>query len=168
MSNSLPVWTSISGIRSLCSSAQGRGYRGYTPHGILWFYLHDHGEDITKWDGKPTSNLEAGVHESQGKTMTNGGSSRKIAAPVSSGQFPRQSRKADLISDPVEGPCDTYKKWETRMGFEHTHVTRTHLLVTNTMTRIRGALPPAIWRKRTDRLLDCMDSMAWHIRSPGV
>ncbi|GAB0209499.1 hypothetical protein GRJ2_003415600 [Grus japonensis] len=57
MSYSPPVWTSISAIRSKRSSAQERGYRGYTPRGTLWFYLHDHGEDMRKWDGKPTSIL---------------------------------------------------------------------------------------------------------------
>ncbi|KAK4806709.1 hypothetical protein QYF61_027710 [Mycteria americana] len=59
LSYSLPIRTSVSAIRSQRSSAQERGYRGYTPQGTLWFYLHDHGEDMRKWDGKPTSNLEA-------------------------------------------------------------------------------------------------------------
>ncbi|XP_072715702.1 uncharacterized protein [Ciconia boyciana] len=58
-SYSLPVRTSVSAIRSQRSSAQERGYRGYTPRGTLWFYLRDHGEDMRKWDGKPTSTLEA-------------------------------------------------------------------------------------------------------------
>ncbi|KAK4810757.1 hypothetical protein QYF61_007731 [Mycteria americana] len=108
MSYSPPVETSVSAIRSQRSSAQERGYRGYTPRGTLWFYLHDHGEDMRKWDGKPTSTLEARVHELQGKTITKGGSSRKIAAPVSSGQFPRQSKRADLTPDLNEGAPDTY------------------------------------------------------------
>ncbi|KAK4811188.1 hypothetical protein QYF61_019819 [Mycteria americana] len=34
----LPVRTSVSAIRSQRSSAQARGYRGYTPWGTLWFY----------------------------------------------------------------------------------------------------------------------------------
>ncbi|GAB0208015.1 hypothetical protein GRJ2_003267200 [Grus japonensis] len=88
MPNSLLVWTSISTIRSKCSSAQERGYRGYTPRGTLWFYLRDHEENMRKLDGKPTSTLEARVCELQGKTITKGDSSRKIAVPVSSGQFP--------------------------------------------------------------------------------
>ncbi|KAK4810453.1 LOW QUALITY PROTEIN: hypothetical protein QYF61_004233, partial [Mycteria americana] len=99
---------SISAIRSQRSSAQGRGYRGYTPQGTLWFYLCDHGEDMRKWDGKPTSTLEARVREVQGKTITQGGSSRKIAALVSSGQFPRQSKRADLTPDFNEGAPDSY------------------------------------------------------------
>ncbi|KAF4787406.1 hypothetical protein TURU_171239 [Turdus rufiventris] len=33
--------------------------RGYTPQADLWFFLHDHGKDMGKWDGKPTSALAA-------------------------------------------------------------------------------------------------------------
>ncbi|KAK4823248.1 hypothetical protein QYF61_000215 [Mycteria americana] len=47
-SYSPPVEISISAIRSQCSSAQERGYGGYTPRGTLWFYLCDHGEDMRK------------------------------------------------------------------------------------------------------------------------
>ncbi|KAK4811163.1 hypothetical protein QYF61_019794 [Mycteria americana] len=107
-SYSPPVQTSISAIRSQRSSAQERGYRGYTPWGTLWFYLCDHGEDMRKWDGKATSTLLAWVHELQGKMIPKGGSSRKIAAPVSSGQFPRQSGRADLTPDFNEGTPDSY------------------------------------------------------------
>ena len=89
-------------IRSKRSSAQERGYSGYTSQATLWFYLHDHREDMRKWDGKSTLTLEARVCELQGKTITKGGSSRKIAAPVSSGKFPRQSGRADLTPDPME------------------------------------------------------------------
>ncbi|KAK4810594.1 hypothetical protein QYF61_007331 [Mycteria americana] len=66
-SYSPPVQTSVSAIRSQRSSAQERGYRGYTPRGTVRFYLRDHGEDMRKWDGKPTSTLEARVRELQGK-----------------------------------------------------------------------------------------------------
>ncbi|KAF4805505.1 hypothetical protein TURU_000714 [Turdus rufiventris] len=37
--------------------------RGYTPRADLWFFLCDHGEDMEKWDGKPTSVLAARVHQ---------------------------------------------------------------------------------------------------------
>ncbi|KAK4811230.1 hypothetical protein QYF61_022127 [Mycteria americana] len=116
MSYSPPIRTSVSTIRSQHSSAQGRGYRGYTPQGTLWFYLRDHGEDMRKWDGKPTSTLEARVRELQGKTITKGGSSRKIAAPVSNGQFPRQSKRADLTPDFNEVTPDSYVQ---EMGNEY-------------------------------------------------
>ncbi|KAK4818601.1 hypothetical protein QYF61_015463 [Mycteria americana] len=107
MSYSPPVWTSVSAIRSQCFLLE-RGHTGYTPRGTLWSYLRDHREDMRKWDGKPTSTLEARVCELQGKTITKEGSSRKIAAPVSSGQFPRQSKRADLTPDFSEGAPDSY------------------------------------------------------------
>ncbi|KAK4811292.1 hypothetical protein QYF61_023344 [Mycteria americana] len=108
LSYSLPIRTSVSAIRSQRSSAQERGYRGYTPQGTLWFYLRDHGEDMRKWDGKPTSTLEARVRDLQGKTIAKWSSSRKIAAPVSSGQFPRQSKRADFTPDFNEEIPDSY------------------------------------------------------------
>jgi len=58
MSYSPPVRASVSVIRGKRFSAQEREYRGYKPRGTLWFYLHDHGDDMRKWDGKPTSSLE--------------------------------------------------------------------------------------------------------------
>jgi len=57
--HSPPVRASISAIRGRHSSAQQKECRGYTPRGTLWFYLCDHREDMKKWDGKPTSSLEA-------------------------------------------------------------------------------------------------------------
>ena len=106
-SYSPPVQACISAIRSKCSSAQERGYRRYIPLGTLWFYLCDYGEDMRKWDGKPTSTLEARVCELQGKTITKGDSSWKNATPVSNRQLPRQSRRADITSDPLEGTSDS-------------------------------------------------------------
>lgn len=66
------------------------------------------------------------------KAITKGSSFRKIVAPVSSGQFPRQSRRADLISAVSKGTSDSYLQ-----------------RVMNTMTRTRRVLPPAKWRKAT-------------------
>lgn len=74
-------------IRSKHSSAQERQYNGYTPWRTLWFYLHDHGEDMMKGDGKSTLTLEARVRELQGKPITKQCYSRKIAALVSSVQL---------------------------------------------------------------------------------
>jgi len=76
-SYSPPVRASVSAIRGKRFSAQEREYRGYTPRGTLWFYPHDHGEDMRKWDGKSTSSLEARVRELRGKTITKGDSVRK-------------------------------------------------------------------------------------------
>ncbi|KAK4828031.1 hypothetical protein QYF61_022808 [Mycteria americana] len=106
-----PVWTSISAIRSQHSSAQERGYRGYTPQGTLWFFLHDHGEDMRKWDGKSTLTLEARVRELQGKKITKGGSSRKIAAPVDSSPD-RVEGLILLLMLMKELLTHIYKKWE--------------------------------------------------------
>jgi len=58
---------------------------------------------MRKWDGKPTSSLEARVHELQGKRITKGHSVRKIAAPVSSSQLSRPGRQFDLDFNPLEG-----------------------------------------------------------------
>ncbi|XP_049649580.1 uncharacterized protein LOC126035259 isoform X2 [Accipiter gentilis] len=101
MSYSTLVRTNVSAIRSERSSAQETEYRKYTPQGALWFYLCDQGEDMKKCDGKPTSVLNARVHELRGKTTTKGDSTRKNAAPVS-----KQSRRADFISDPLEGTSE--------------------------------------------------------------
>lgn len=38
----------------------------------------------------------------QRKAIINGGSSRKVAAPVFSGQLPSQSGRVGLTSDPME------------------------------------------------------------------
>ncbi|KAM6364484.1 uncharacterized protein J5M81_015745 [Pluvialis apricaria] len=108
MSYSLSVQTSISAIRSKRFSTQEGEYRGYTPRGTLWFYLRDHGEDMRRWDGQPTSSLRARVCELQGRTITKGDPSRKSAAPVSSRQIPRQSRRPDLTSDPLEGTSKSF------------------------------------------------------------
>jgi len=57
---------------------------------------------MRKWDGKPTSTLEARVCELQGKTITKGDSSRKNATPASIRKLSRQSRESDLTFDPLE------------------------------------------------------------------
>ncbi|GAB0208519.1 hypothetical protein GRJ2_003317600 [Grus japonensis] len=108
LSYSLPVQTSVSAIWSKRSSAQERGYRGHTPRGTLWFFLPDHVEDMRKWDGKPTSILQARVHELQGKTVTKGDSPRKNAAPVSSGQSPRSSGRPTHMYDPLKGTSKSF------------------------------------------------------------
>jgi len=108
ISYSPPLRAIISAIRGKRSSAQDRAYRGYTPWGTLWFYLRDHGEDMRKSDGKPTSSLEARVRELRGKKINKGDSVRKNAAPVSSSQLSRPGRQFDLGSDPLEGTSKSF------------------------------------------------------------
>ncbi|RMC18149.1 hypothetical protein DUI87_05030 [Hirundo rustica rustica] len=43
--------------------------RGYTPQADLWFFLSDHGEDMGRWDGKPTSAWQHGQREAQEKRV---------------------------------------------------------------------------------------------------
>ncbi|XP_074884057.1 uncharacterized protein LOC142031085 [Buteo buteo] len=107
MSSSSPVQARIAVIGSKRSSAQERGERKYTRRANLWFYLRDYGEDMRKWDGKPTSVLDARVRELRDKATRKEDSSWKTAAPVSREQSPRRSRWADLISDPLEGTSDS-------------------------------------------------------------
>ncbi|GAB0208546.1 ubiquitin carboxyl-terminal hydrolase 4 [Grus japonensis] len=108
ISYSPPVQTRIAAVRSKRFSAPERGYRAYTPRGSLWFYLRDHGEDMRKWDGKPTSILQARVHELQGKTVVKRDSSRKNAAPVSTRQPPTSSERPDHTYDPLEGTSKSF------------------------------------------------------------
>ena len=116
-----PAWTNTSAIRSKHPSAQERGDRRYTPWGTLWSYLREHGEDMMKWHGKPTLVLDARVHELQGKTITNEGSSRKIAAPVSGGQCEqcaRQSGRADLTPDPMRRNSNPFLQKVSRESYD--------------------------------------------------
>ncbi|RMC22008.1 hypothetical protein DUI87_02879 [Hirundo rustica rustica] len=55
-----PEPTRVSAIRSRYPPARERGY---TPRGNLWSFLWEHGEDMRKWDRKPTSSLAARVEE---------------------------------------------------------------------------------------------------------
>jgi len=93
----------VSQLLGVSVPLQERGHRGYPPQGTLWFYLHEHREDMRKWDAKPTSTLEARVCELEGKPVTKWDSARKNATPVSSGQLSRQGRQFCLTSDPLEG-----------------------------------------------------------------
>ncbi|RMC19940.1 hypothetical protein DUI87_03507 [Hirundo rustica rustica] len=99
-----PEPTRVSAIRSRHLPARERGY---TPRGNLWSFLREHGEDMRKWDGKPTSSLAARVHELKRETPTTRSSSRVNAAPVSQAQNSRQYRKDDM-TDPLEGTSGTY------------------------------------------------------------
>ncbi|RMC09781.1 hypothetical protein DUI87_13568 [Hirundo rustica rustica] len=63
--------------------------RGYTPRADLWYFLRDHGEDMGRWDGKPTSALAARVRELKEKNTNRGGSTKMKVASTSHDQAAR-------------------------------------------------------------------------------
>ncbi|RMB94009.1 hypothetical protein DUI87_29597 [Hirundo rustica rustica] len=78
--------------------------RGYTPRADLWSFLCDHGEDMGRWYGKPTSVLAAQVHQlKEGNTEE---------VPDSHDRVTRYYRKEDDLSDPLEGTSSMYAQEE--------------------------------------------------------
>ncbi|TRZ13832.1 hypothetical protein HGM15179_013267 [Zosterops borbonicus] len=104
-----PEPTRVSAIRSRRPPARERGY---TPRGNLWSFLREHGEDMKKWDGKPTSALAARVRELKRGTPTTRSPSRIKVAPVS--QNSRRYRNDDM-TDPLEGTSETYVQEENNV-----------------------------------------------------
>ncbi|XP_066054678.1 uncharacterized protein [Chamaea fasciata] len=94
----------VSAIRSRRSPAREKRY---TPRGNLWSFLREHGEDMRKWDGKPTSSLAARVRELKRETPTTKSPSRINVAPVSRAQNSRRYRNDDM-TDPLERTSETY------------------------------------------------------------
>ncbi|XP_077049308.1 uncharacterized protein LOC143696613 [Agelaius phoeniceus] len=94
----------ISAVQIRGSGIQGRrspdGQRRYTPRTELWFYLRDCGENMRRWDGKPTAVLARRVRELKEAT-------RKKAAPVARSRTARYDAD-DATSDPLEGTSKTY------------------------------------------------------------
>lgn len=102
--------------------AQEKRCSRYTLHAYT-FIWHGCGEDRRKLDCKSTLNLEARIHELQGKTAAKRDSFGKITSPVSIEKIPRQSRRADLTSDPSDGTSGLYlqkltNKYSNREGRE--------------------------------------------------
>uniref|UniRef100_A0A8C3LMS9 RING-type domain-containing protein n=1 Tax=Chrysolophus pictus TaxID=9089 RepID=A0A8C3LMS9_CHRPC len=62
------------------SSALALVEDGCVPRLTFWFYLRDHGENMKKWDGKPTSALQRRVEELLRRSGPPTGSSRRRAA----------------------------------------------------------------------------------------
>ncbi|RMC04379.1 hypothetical protein DUI87_19200 [Hirundo rustica rustica] len=77
--------------------------RGYSPQTDLWFFLRDHGEDMGRWDGKPTSALAARVRELKERNTNRGGPTKMKVASTSHDQAARYYRSEDDMSDPCEG-----------------------------------------------------------------
>ena len=65
---------------------------------------------MKKWDGKPTYLLEKQVCELEGRTSTECGPIRRNAAPVSSNQVPKWSRKVNFAHDPMRRTPDLYSQ----------------------------------------------------------
>ncbi|RMB96402.1 hypothetical protein DUI87_27077 [Hirundo rustica rustica] len=64
--------------------------RGYTPRADLWYFLRDHGEDMGRWDGKPTSALAARVRELKERNTNRGGPTKMKIASTSHDQAASQ------------------------------------------------------------------------------
>ncbi|KAF4804500.1 hypothetical protein TURU_007280 [Turdus rufiventris] len=82
--------------------------RGYTPRADLWFFLHEHGEDMGKWDGKPTSVLTAWVRQLREGNTNHGRSTKVKVASTSHNQGAGYYRREDNWSDPLEGTSTMY------------------------------------------------------------
>ena len=85
--HSRPAQTYVSAIRKRRFQSRERGQRQPTKRGSLWFFLHEQGENMNKWHGRPTSELQERVREIKGKTP------RKVAAPV----YKRSRRDSDAL-----------------------------------------------------------------------
>ncbi|TRZ12069.1 hypothetical protein HGM15179_015035 [Zosterops borbonicus] len=75
-------------------------------------WREEHGEDMKKWDGKPTSSLAGRVRKLKRETPTTRIPSRIKVAPVS--QNSRRYRNDDM-TDPLEGTSETYVQEENNV-----------------------------------------------------
>ncbi|GAB0208044.1 hypothetical protein GRJ2_003270100 [Grus japonensis] len=112
---SSPLWASVLAVRgtprnqSSPAPVRGKGSPRFMPHGALWFFLRDQGEDVRKWDGEFTFKLEARICELRGKTAVKKGSPKKavsiVAAETQDDNQPSpRHRRTEITSlDPGEG-----------------------------------------------------------------
>ena len=82
--------------------------RGYSPRTDLWFFLRDHGEDMGKWDGKPTSVLAARVRQLREGNANRESYTKMKVASTSHDQGAGHYRREDDLSDPLEGTSTMY------------------------------------------------------------
>ena len=109
---------------------------------------------MRKWDGKPTSALQARVCELQGKTITKGDSVlSKNAAPVSSSQLSRQGRQFHLDYNPLE--------WTSKSFLQQVSSKFSDQDLESSYFQPGGG-------KGQPCLLDGVDLVAWHVRSTRV
>ena len=101
----------ISAVQIRGSGTQRRrspdGERRYIPRAELWFFLRDCGENMRRWDGKPTAALAQRVRELKEDKVQRGSSTKRKAAPVAHSRTTRYDDDGDM-SDPLEGTSKTY------------------------------------------------------------
>ncbi|KAF4804498.1 hypothetical protein TURU_007275 [Turdus rufiventris] len=81
------------------------GERRYTPRAELWFFLHNYGKNMRRWDGKSTAALAQRVCElKEGKTQRES-STKKKTAPIARRQIAKYDD--DNMSDPLKRTSKT-------------------------------------------------------------
>ncbi|KAF4794831.1 hypothetical protein TURU_098454 [Turdus rufiventris] len=103
--NAAPVRVTDPKVRAQCPPARERGY---TPRADLWFFLCEHGEDMGKWDGKPTSVLAARMHQLREGNGNQGRSTKVNVASTSHNHSAGYYRRENNLSDPLEGTSTMY------------------------------------------------------------
>ncbi|TRZ20353.1 hypothetical protein HGM15179_006776 [Zosterops borbonicus] len=82
------------------------GERRYTPRAELWFFLRESGENMRRWDGKPTAALAQRVCNLKEGRIQRGSLTKQRAAPVVRSQDVKYDD--DDMSNPLEGTSKTY------------------------------------------------------------
>ncbi|GAB0209897.1 hypothetical protein GRJ2_003455400 [Grus japonensis] len=104
LSSSSSPQASVLAVRSIPWSqplpARGKGSPRHMLHGTFWIILHDQGEDMRKWDGEPTSKLEAHVCDLWEKTPAKKRPSKKAFVP---GNHRKRKATTQQVVEAVEG-----------------------------------------------------------------
>ncbi|XP_063039305.1 uncharacterized protein LOC134434570 [Melospiza melodia melodia] len=79
------------------------GERRYIPRAELWAFLRESGEDMRRWNGKPTAALAQRVRDLKKR----GSITKRIAAPVARRRDVKYADDDDM-SDPLEGTSKAY------------------------------------------------------------
>ncbi|TRZ12790.1 hypothetical protein HGM15179_014314 [Zosterops borbonicus] len=83
------------------------GERRYTPRAELWFFLRESGENMRRWDEKPTAALAQRVRNLKKGRIQRGSLNKQKAAPVIRSQDVKYDVNDDM-SDPLERTSKTY------------------------------------------------------------
>lgn len=98
--------------RTSPTPVRGKGCPKNRPRKELWFFLREHGDDMRKWDGEPTSKLSAWVHELRGKRPGKKGLPKKTVSvvaperPEDTQHSPRYEKTKTISYNPDEGTSD--------------------------------------------------------------